>query len=120
MICNNQWIMELTFVGGIGGSLGRAIVDVCFSDFTKVPIEGETSMPSGNVNVMNSDSASKSGSSGGSKSGSTISPEDVDKVIKKVDQVTKVFMAKNQISVDQMIKINEASRSFTLDKLSPF
>lgn len=67
----NQWIMEITFVGGLGGILGRTIFETYFSDFIKVPLGGETLMSEGNVNAMNQDSASKSSTSAGSKSGSS-------------------------------------------------
>jgi hypothetical protein len=69
--------MELTFVGGI---LERAIVETYFNNSTKVPIEGKTFMPSGNVDILNSDSASRSGSSAGSK----IPTEIEDKAIKSI------------------------------------
>lgn len=67
----NQRIMEITFVGGLGGILGRTIFETYFSDFIKVPLGGETLMSEGNVNAMNQDSASKSSPSAGSKSGSS-------------------------------------------------
>ena len=75
--------MEITFVGGLGGILGRTIFETYFSDFIKVPIGGETLMSEGNVNAMNPDSGSKSspstgsksGPSTGSKSGSSVEPK---------------------------------------------
>ena len=99
--------MELTFVGGVGGSLGRAIVETYFSNFIKVPTEGETFMSSSNVNTMNSDSATRSGSSGGSRSGpstsSTISQEYANMVIKDIQRFTGMFMNSNKLSVDTLI-----------------
>jgi len=74
--------MELTFVGGLGASLGRAIVETYFINFTKVPTEGETFMSSSNLNTLNSDSATQSG-----KSTSSITPsEAVDRFIKDVQE----------------------------------
>ena len=67
----NQWIMDITFVGGLGGILGRTIFETYFSDFIKAPLGGETLMSEGNVNAMNQDSASNSSPSAGSKSGSS-------------------------------------------------
>ncbi len=125
--------MELTFVGGIGGSLGRAIVETYFSNYTKVPIEGQTFMPIGNVNILNSDSASKpggssagskpgsnSGSNSGSSAGSNMSSDPVNIFIKDVQNFTQIFMLSNQLSVDVLKEVNDTSHLFTLDHPQPF
>ena len=44
--------MELTFIGGIGGSLGKAIVETYFNSSTKVPIEGKIFTSSSNVDIL--------------------------------------------------------------------
>ena len=112
IIRNNQFIMELTFVGGLGGSLGRAIVETYFSNFTKVPIEGDTFMSSSNVHTMNSDSATNPGSS----TSSTGPSEAVDIFMKDVQRFTGVFIDSNQKSVDQLIRMNEKSHLFNIDR----
>lgn len=111
IIRHNQWIMELTFVGGLGASLGRAIVETYFINFTKVPTEGETFMSSSNLNTLNSDSATQSG-----KSTSSITPsEAVDRFIKDVQEWTGVFVDSNKKSVDELTKINKHNHLFRID-----
>lgn len=120
IIRNNQFIMELTFVGGLGGSLGRAIVETYFSNFTKVPIEGDTFMSSSNVHTMNSDSATNPGSS----TSSTLPSEAaVDWLMKDVRSFTGVYIDSNKNLVDWLSRMNEQSRLFNMDKpecISPF
>ena len=139
----NQWIMEITFVGGLGGILGRTIFETYFSDFIKVPIGGETLMSEGNVNAMNPDSGSKSSPSTGSKSGpstgsksgssvepkwiseagsksslskftNTISPEYSDIIHKDIKKATEGFKDSNEISLNTITKINESSTMINL------
>ena len=118
--------MELTFVGGLGGCLGRTIIEIYFSNFTKVPVGGEILMPGSNINAMNIDSRGpgKSGSSAGSNSvtgtSSSISPEIAEKAVKNVQSITKTFIDANQKSVDMLIMINNESHKFTLDQPQPF
>ena len=104
--------MELTFIGGLGGSLGRAIVESYFSNYIKVPTEGETFMSSSNVHTMNSDSATNLGSS----TSSTGPSEAVDIFMKDVQRFTGVFIDSNQKSVDQLIRMNEKSHLFNIDR----
>nr|AYE67669.1 hypothetical protein [Annulohypoxylon stygium] len=139
----NQWIMETTFVGSLGGILGRTIFETYFSDFIKVPLGGETLMSEGNVNTMNQDSGSKSSDSAGSKSGSstvpksgssaepkwiseggsksssskivyTIPPEYSDIVHQDIKNATEDFRVSNLKSVNMMTKINESSSKINL------
>ena len=139
----NQWIMEFTFVGGLGGILGRTIFETYFSDYIKVPLGGETLMSEGNVNTMNQDSASKpspsagskSGSSAGSKSGSstvpkwisdagsksgsskityTIPSEYSDMVHKDIKNATEDFRVSNEKPLSTITKINASSSKINL------
>ena len=139
----NQWRMETTFVGSLGGILGRTIFETYFSDFIKVPLGGETLMSEGNVNTMNQDSGSKSSDSAGSKSGSstvpksgssaepkwiseggsksssskivyTIPPEYSDIVHQDIKNATEDFRVSNLKSVNMMTKINESSSKINL------
>ena len=139
----NQWIMDITFVGGLGGILGRTIFETYFSDFIKAPLGGETLMSEGNVNAMNQDSASnsspsagsKSGSSAGSKSGSstvpkwisdagsksgsskityTIPSEYSDMVHKDIKNATEDFRVSNEKPLSTITKINASSSKINL------
>nr|AYE67612.1 hypothetical protein [Annulohypoxylon stygium]AYE67640.1 hypothetical protein [Annulohypoxylon stygium] len=139
----NQWIMETTFVGSLGGILGRTIFETYFSDFIKVPLGGETLMSEGNVNAMNQDSGSKSSHSAGSKSGSstgpksgssadpkwisevgsksssskivyTIPPEYSDIVHQDIKNATEDFRVSSIKSVNMITKINESSSNINL------
>lgn len=138
-IKNHTNIMELIFVGGIGGCLGRSIAEIFFSDYFKAPLamDGYTTskaargVPHPNIVAADNASASSTGLASAEtpsiesgtviSSDSDISPDQVTKTVTYAQNLMQSFKSLMKESIDRLKFYN--SLPLTLDKqeqIQPF